>query len=105
MIACYLRITLVVSRTIYRESFTKENFHDMSIVTAFANLVIQLKVFSDYRCDNCDYKKMFTNSPRFAKSANIFFHEQFSIYGILVVETDCFTNLHTNLLMSPAEGR
>ena len=29
------------------------------------------------------YKKMFANAPRFAKSVNIFFREQFLIYGCM----------------------
>ena len=63
--------------TVYRELFAKENFRDMSIV------VIQLKIFSDYRCD---YKKLFTNTPRFTKSVNVFFRKRFPIYDRFQVQ-------------------
>ena len=47
--------------------------------------MIELKVFSDYQCDDCDYKKMFTNSPRFVKSANIFFANdcRYTVYDLI----------------------
>ena len=107
MIACYLRITLVVSRTIYQESFAKENFHDMSIVTAFANLVIQLKflVITDVKIvitRKCSQIDLYLQNLRTFSFTD---DSRYTVFDPLVVETDCFTNLHTNLLMSPAEGR
>ena len=53
----------------------------------FTNLVIQLKLFNDYWCD---YKKMFANAPRFAKSMNIFFHKGFLIYGTNITRSSYY---------------
>ena len=94
--------TLLAHGTVYQESFAKENFSNMLIVTVFEKALTNLEKKQDnlsiWNPKAKDHQeKTFVNAPRFTKFANIFFREQFPVYGITSPH-QVGLNYHSNTL-------